>query len=461
MRTLVVLPHVELQVVDAERAIVVAERRFAPLGTVAIVAPPESLPYYRGQLPNCTIGVFDVSSCCAEHDTFIFVEGYAGQVAPPGPHSFPLPRPETQRAYWFLLGARLKLVQPATYDEFEFPYVDSHVFQRLSGRKHEFVNFAYGPLYSDVEVGPVNECGFRIPQDYRKYAVRAPGHKLAVVFGGSSAFSFYCRPEEMFAARLEAKLNATLGANGSETRFTVLNFGMHDNVVMQEMLTYMLFVHELRPDVVLAHDGHNDTYYGLQDDPYLLNNFDVIYQRYSEEWSKILHKTSDHVTPELYSITPDGQQMNFPQNVIRVYMKRKRQFEHMVRSDGGTFIWGVQPLHCSKGKLSARELLKYRQAERGEAHGPAQQRFLRRLYYAYGLLSEELARQPDIHLVDFNRGFQAYDDRSELLWDHCHTSPAGDEVIADGYHDAILGLVGQRERHAGTEMTALVGGFHE
>ena len=86
--------------------------------------------------------------------------------------------------------------------------------------------------------------------------------------------------------------------------------------------------------VAHRHDGHNDIYYGLQDDPYLLNNFDIIYQRYSEEWSKLLHKTSDVSTPELYSISTDGQQFNFPQNIIRVYLTRKRQFEHMVRADG-------------------------------------------------------------------------------------------------------------------------------
>ena len=441
MRTLLVLPSAELQQMDAERAIVVSERQYAPLGAVAIAAPPASLAYYRRQFPDRAVQAFDVEPSRAEHDTFIFAEDYDGQTAPPGPHGFPLRRPDSQRVYRFMNGARLKLVQPATYDERECPHVNAHVFQRLSGRKHGFVNFPFGPLYSDVEVGPVNEFGFRVPQDYRKHAVRSSSQKLAVVLGGSAAFSYYCRPEEMFAARLEDTLNATLASRGSETRFTVLNFGMHDNVVMQEMLTYMMFVHELKPDFVLAHDGHNDIYYGLQDDPSLLNHFDIIYQRYSEEWSKILHDTSGVATPELYSISEDGQQLNFPQNIIRVYLKRKRQFEHMVRSDGGTFIWGVQPIHCSKGTLSARELLKSRQAARGTPISPALQKFVRCLSYAYGLLSEELAKQPDIQLVDFNRRFQAYDDRWELLWDTCHTSPAGDELVAAHYHDAILGLM--------------------
>jgi hypothetical protein len=441
MSTLVVLPPVELHKLDLDRAIHLSEKRFASHGSVTLAAPAESIAWFKEQLGLREVILFDVAESRALFKIFIFVEGYLGQVSPPGPHSFPLTESADQRAYWLMLFARFKLVQPKVYDEHEFPYLNSHVFQRLSGRKHEFVNFPYGPLYSDVEVGPVNEFGFRIPPDYRKYAIRPAEQKLVAVFGGSAAFSFYCHPEEMFSKRLEEKLNASLSIKGSKYSFTVLNFGMHDNVVMQQMLTYMLFVHELKPDFVIAHDGHNDIYYGMQGDPFLLNSYEIIYQRYSEEWSKILHNSKTVPTPELYSMSLDTQQLNLPENVIGAYMKRKRQFEHIVCSDGGLFIWGVQPLHCSKSKLSPRELLRYRQAERGKPHSPELIKFLRFLYYAYGMMSSELARQLDIHLVDFNRLFQRYDDDYELLWDHCHTSPLGDEIIANQYHEKILSLM--------------------
>jgi len=441
MRTVVILPPVELHALDLERAIHLSKMRFASHGQVTVAAPSESIVRFQEQLDSHKIMLFDVAESRTLFDVFIFVEGYEGQVSVPGPHSFPLPEPAKQRAYWFMLFSRFKLVQPKVYDEYEYPHLDSHVFQCLSGRKHEFVNFPYGPLYSDVEVGPVNEFGFRIPQDYLKYKTRSAEHKLAIVFGGSAAFSFYCHPEEMFSTRLEEKLNATLNMRGSKVRFTVLNFGMHDNVVMQQILTYMLFVHELRPDFVLAHDGHNDVYYGMQDDPYLLNNHEIIYQRYSEEWSKILHKSEAVLTAPLYSTSVDTQQLNLPQNVISAYMKRKRQFEHMVRSDGGIFIWGVQPLHCSKSKLSAQELLRYRQAERGIRHSPELEKFLRFLYYTYEMMSFELEKQLDIHLVDFNRLFKPYGEEYDLLWDHCHTSPLGDDMIANAYHDKILNLI--------------------
>jgi len=449
-RVLIILPETELEHVDAERAIRLSRLRFADAESVAAVAPAQTVNYYRSLLSEIGIENFDVTSAREAFDVFVFVEGYKGDVAAPGPHNLTLPRGDRQRTYWFLLGARMKLVKPATYDKAEYPLVDSHIFQRLSGRKHEFVNFPYGPLYSDVEVGPVNEFGFRVPQDYRRLARRPANHKLIVTFGGSAAFSFYCRPEEMFSEVLSRLLNDTLRAQGSDLHVTALNFGMHDNVVMQQMLTYMMFVDELKPDVVLAHDGHNDIYYGLQDDPCLLNDFDIIYQRYSEEWSKLLHGSAGVPTPQMYSMAVGGQELNLPQNVIRTYLRRKAQFERMVRANSGRFVWGVQPLHCSKAKLSPRELRRYQQAERGQPHDAEKRKFLRGLYLTYDKLSDALTGLPGITLVDFNRRFQAYGEEAELLWDHCHTSPDGDRVIAEHYHDVVLGLLDQDGSPAAT-----------
>ena len=92
----------------------------------------------------------------------------------------------------------------------------------------------------------------------------------------------------MFSARLEEKLNAELSSAGKQV--TVLNFGMHDNVVIQEMMTYLLFVHRLRPDYVISHSGHNDVWYGLRNDPYLVTRHNIIYQQHAEYWSYILHE---------------------------------------------------------------------------------------------------------------------------------------------------------------------------
>ena len=45
--------------------------------------------------------------------------------------------------------------------------------------------------------------------------------------------------------------------------FTVLDFGLPGNVVLNEIITYLLHCQDIRPDIVVAHDGFNDLFYGL------------------------------------------------------------------------------------------------------------------------------------------------------------------------------------------------------
>ena len=139
----------------------------------------------------------------------------------------------------------------------------------------------------------------------------------------------------MFPARLEHKLSLALERIGQ--RVTVLNFGMHDNVVMQEMMTYLLFAQQLRPDVVMSHSGHNDIWYGLRNDPYLVAHHNIIYQQHSEYWSYLLHQ--EGAVPEEIPA-----EFNLKQNILAAMIARHRQFQEIVEAGGGRFIWGVQPL---------------------------------------------------------------------------------------------------------------------
>ncbi|MFM9597667.1 hypothetical protein ACKI1O_51185, partial [Streptomyces scabiei] len=63
--------------------------------------------------------------------------------------------------------------------------------------------------------------------------------------------------------------------------------------MINEMLTYTNFCWDLRPDVVVAHDGYNDAVYGQLCDPRVLDDWDMIYQENLEGWSQILHETAD------------------------------------------------------------------------------------------------------------------------------------------------------------------------
>ena len=44
----------------------------------------------------------------------------------------------------------------------------------------------------------------------------------------------------------------------------------------------------------------------------------------------------------------------------------------------------------------------------------------------------------EIKLADFHRLFLTLPPEAEVLWDHCHTSPMGDEIIAQTYHDIVI-----------------------
>ena len=437
MTAVVVFPGSALDAPDVRRAVETVNRRF---GAVCVVfAAPDN---QRGAIAESLGQAIPVLRWPLETDldVLVFVDGYERDNlledwranAKDGP---------ARRIYNLHQGTRLRLVEPETYDATEYPLFDVHVFNRLSRRKNGYFYTPWGPGLSDVELGAVNEFGFRVPLTYAELTKRDPHHKLLVVVGGSSAFSYFCFDDETFSARLETDLNDAAAQAGKNLRFTVLNFGMHDNVVMQEMANYTTFIAPLRPDMVIAHDGHNDIYYGLQTDPYLLTRFGVIYQHLHEDWAKLVQGTEKIPTAKLCSVTIGRQEINLPDNVIDVYLTRKRQFMAMVGAQGGHFLWGLQPLHPSKGRLSAREIMKNR-ANGYTDDSAGHKKWKRCLYHAYDMLSARLDKEPGIDLVNFHTQFHGYGEQDELFWDYCHLSPDGDKAVARAYAERIAPIFG-------------------
>jgi hypothetical protein len=441
MRTLVVFPPGDMDRPDLERAVAASLNRFDVHGEVLLAADALWRPQVAAAFPDKIIQSWPVEdgSILESLGALVFVESMREES-----HLSDWRQqdgfPHGRRIYRLHMGTRIKLLEPSVYDAFEYTAVDAHVFNRLSRKKNGYSYLPYGPNLSDVELGHVNEFGFRVPDDYMALADRPSNHKVIAVFGGSSAFSFYCFDHETFSAVLERMLNERAAATGSELTFTVLNFGMHDNVVMQEMINYGVFVAPVHPDMVIAHDGHNDMYYGLQNDPHLLNRSGIIYQRLHQDWAKLVQGSEAVKTPDLYSVSTECLQMNIPDNVIDVYIARKTQFMRTAQAFGAHFVWGVQPIHASKGALSQREIRKQEAA--GLDTSPHRRRWMRCFNQIYDMLSARLTRLEDIHLLDFHRRFAAFDDSVELFWDNCHLSPAGDAVVARAYADEVAPLLG-------------------
>lgn len=433
MKVLALLPESFRAAEDIQRAVMLIRKRY--VGHELHFGAPESmLEHYAPLLAPDVPLRYETGTIEKSYPELVVV---IGRGAPPQVENVPHQRIYILRSDPLNLSPRggFSLYQPAKLDARDNPWIDAHVFHQVGSRTFGFQHFALGPLYIDPEIGPINPFGFRINFDHRSLAERDPNHKVVAIFGGSAAFSCLVMYDEMFASLLEQSLNA----RGGPLHYTVLNFGMHDHITMQEMVTYLMYVQMVRPDVVISHGGHNDEWYGLQNDRFLLNNYQMVYQRHTEEWSKLIHKTEHVQTPPLFSTTPEIQALNLPQKVIQAYFFRKQQFKTIVEANGGVFLWGHQPLIWSKQKLSELEEEKRLQMENTNPN-PLFHRFIRRVKMLHAKTSEELARLKGIRLIDLHQRFEKEPSTTTHFWDHVHCSPAGDQVVAQIYHEAIEGL---------------------
>ena len=224
----------------------------------------------------------------------------------------------------------------------------------------------------------------------------------------------------------------------SELQFTVLNLGQHGHVVMNEMLTYMNFCWDLKPDIVVAHDGYNDAMYGQICDPRMLDGLDMIYQENLEGWSQILHQTAD--TPRTQHSLP-YRLVNQPVRVLKSYAKRKRQFAQIVRSNGGMFIWGLQPVASSRKKRSPLEagLLRH---NRNPDHAP----MAANVEGMFRILRQSLKLDDDTPFVDCDAAMSTYRPDRLILGDEVHLMPEGDVLLARLYADAIVSAYVEKGR---------------
>ena len=321
----------------------------------------------------------------------------------------------------------------------DYPHIADHIFNRVTSTLHNhYYFFPYGYLYRYLGIGPINAFGHRIDTDLASYRQRGPDHKLVACFGGSSCFSMYCLHDEMFPSRLEAKLNAWAGETGSRLKFTVLNFGQHGNVVLNQIMTWLLFVQALRPDVVISHDGFNDLGYGQVADSDLLGKHGIAYQDNLEEWAGILHK-AEAALPGDWVIDGIRQVQNMPDAVVTAYLARERQFAALATNAGSSFVWGLQPFLLSKRRRSPAEA----QSERQSMAGQLNRRYLDCYRNMTFLYESVVARADEVGGADFvnlHRNFHDLDGQETHFFDIVHLSPLGDETVANIYADYLIAL---------------------
>lgn len=411
------------------------EYRFAHRGPITIVAAPELHDDLRADFPGLVITPPDdvpagtVVFLTVNHIGSHALDDRLRRLAASGPCYAATPSGVITPVELSSCGGHLVPVP----DEHTVPLRRGNIFARLvpyhQGGTWCLAPYGYFAMLSNG-LGPVNAFGHRIAGDVGPLESRGSDHKLIVVFGGSSAFSVACRHPDMFAARLESKLNAA--AAGGRLEFTVLNFGLSGNCLLNEISTYVLFCHRLRPDVVIAHNGFNDFVYGSINDPVLLGGSQMAYSPVFESWAQQLMGTSPDI-PLTQRLDAVAVATNPPDTVVDVYLERVRQFAALVRGMGGHYVWGLQPVAFAK-PLSADE----REACAETVDGRHFYRpIIDRMPLLYQL-AERRARAPEgAAFVNLQALFRRFGRGDELFADFVHLTPAGDEQVAEAYFRLI------------------------
>lgn len=318
-------------------------------------------------------------------------------------------------------------------DEIEYPHVKTHVFNRLAAQlgNERLCYFPYGFNSQYVGLGPIDAFGHRISERIEDFVGRGPGHLLIAVFGGSGAWSIHNLYDEMFTTLLKESLNDHCQKKGIPLKVSVLNLAQPSGVILNDIVRYILFCFEARPDLVISHSGLNDLAFGQTSDRYLVAEHKIVYQFELERWAEILqNETTDHSSIQDWESIPI---QTYPRMIIKALITRLRQFQELVTRSGGYFIAGMQPMIFSKSGLSSSEaewMSKYENIY----YGPV----LKNLPY---LLSELLSRYPTLgcdRFVNLHEVFGQYGSERTLFGDAVHTVREGEVLIAQAYSEYII-----------------------
>ncbi len=319
----------------------------------------------------------------------------------------------------------------------EYPDQEAHVFNRLGWREpgNGFYYYPYGYLFRDTSVGKIDSLGFRVLSDLSFLVDRPASHKVVVILGGSAAFSMYSSYSEMFSSVLERSITAALKERSTDDKITVLNFGMHGNVVVNEILSFILYCNKFRPDAVIAHDGWNDFAYGLISDMHLIEKWDLIYQYNLETWGQFTHASYDR---RVNQTRVPYESVNLAYSVLRAYMIRKRQLADLVKSTGAHFVWGLQPSIYNKPSISPKEVAR---TQLGDLGMGSFSKVYPKVQSLYEMFAEGIRDAGIENFIDFPKIFSEFDHHVTHFADHVHTVPEGDRVIAQVYKKVLMPLL--------------------
>jgi hypothetical protein len=181
-----------------------------------------------------------------------------------------------------------------------------------------FPYFTHSPADVSSESSPF---GFRLPFGYKKHDGKG---KLIALFGGAKCYD----PSRAYGGRFSDILETRLNENGKHS-YTVLNFGLSNSVITDRIMIYLLFAHDLKPDIVASCGMADDLEAAAFCDRHMIMKDAILYPESARLAADILHAGGDK--GRLRNGLGSAELRN-------AYEVRKQQFENMVQGNGGKFI---------------------------------------------------------------------------------------------------------------------------
>lgn len=310
----------------------------------------------------------------------------------------------------------------------ELPNYDKQIFGKFGERMGRGLRyFPYGFFTQNPGLGKQDTFGHRNETEIETLIDRKKTHKVVAVFGGSAAYGHNAIRRETFPFILEKKLNTYSKKNGLALEFTIINLAQEAALIINQMISFLLFCHKLKPNFVISHDGWNDLSNGAINDTHLLCDHQIAYLSNTEDWAKKLQNV-EWLEPENYK---KFHIKNPKHKVIGAYLERKTNFKTLANAFGSQFISGFQPGYFHKGKLSESEEKNIEQEKLSKPE--IQDLFDRRLpelskaaYKHHQIIFHE-------NSVPFPEIFCKLGANQTLFHDRVHMTPDGEKLIAESY----------------------------
>ena len=342
-----------------------------------------------------------------------------------------------------LMGKAYRVMQASIPVDFDFDhYAQRHVFNRLSKKsQYGFYYYPYGYLFRYPKWGTLNDTGFRMTENTHEVRKKYPDHYVIAVFGGSTGFSILVPDEDCFTFVLEEQLNADNELRRRVGKpFKVVNLSHPGNMLLNQIISFTLFCENMKPDMVISHNGANDLCTAQMNDRNLVENYQLGYVDVLEAWGRKIHDAVDVEIDYLYAepADPDFRPVsprNRPEAVICAYHTRMKQFALFAQANGAAFISGFQPWITSKRALTPRE------QERLHTYNPYYQLVYSNMPMLNDMYDKLLDEERLPYVLNLHRYFGQLGDEETHFGDVCHTLAPGDRELARAYNEKVWDIL--------------------